>query len=69
MGNINMSNIQTIQINIKPEDLQNIFNNHNIVAEHPLDYNKFVKDIINSVIMVTTTVYPQTIDTNYTFNN
>jgi hypothetical protein len=62
-----MSNIQTIQIEVSPETIQKIFNEHKIVSEYPIDYKKFVKDIIDSTMVITTTVYSHTGDTNYTF--
>lgn len=64
-----MTNIQTVQIEVKPEVLQDIFNKHKVVAEYPIDYKKFVKDIIDSTMVITTTVYPPNLDTKYTFSN
>lgn len=64
-----MSNIQTVQIEVKPEVIQDIFNRHKVVSEYPLDYKKFVKEIIDSTMIITTTIYPQSIDNKYTISN
>jgi len=43
-----MTNIQSVdnpQYYFKIEDLQHIFEKHNLRPEHPVDYAKFVQDI------------------------
>ena len=48
------------QIHVKPEDVQAVFQKHNISPAHPIDYTKFVEDVHN----ITTVTYTQVFDHN-----
>jgi len=57
------------QIHVKSEDVQSVFQKHNICPSNPIDYTKFVEDIHN----ITAVTYTQVFDTRsipqYSFTN
>lgn len=51
------TNIQTINTEVNPQLLLNIFQKYGITSSYPIDYEEFVKDIVNTTISTKTLVY------------
>ena len=51
------TNIQVVNTEVNPQLLLNIFQKYGITSSYPIDYEEFVKDIVNTTISTKTLVY------------
>lgn len=50
-------NIQTINTEVNPQLLLDVFQKYGITSSYPIDYENFVKDVINTVNSTQTFVF------------
>ena len=51
------TNIQIVNTEVNPQLLLNIFQKYGITSSYPIDYEEFVKDIINTTISTQSFVF------------
>jgi hypothetical protein len=62
------TNIQTVDFEVNTKLLLDVFLKYGVVTSHPIDYEEFVKDVINTTVYTKTLVYDQVIVPGYNFN-
>ncbi len=62
------TNIQTVDFEVNTKLLLDVFLKYGVVTSHPIDYEEFVKDVINTTVSTKTLVYDQVIVPDYNFN-
>ena len=51
------TNIQTVNTEVNTQLLLDVFQKYGVVTSHPIDYEEFVKDVINTTISTKTFVF------------
>ena len=51
------TNIQTVNTEVNTQLLLDIFQKYDVVTSHPIDYEEFVKDVINTTSSTKTLVF------------
>ena len=51
------TNIQTVNTEVNTQLLLDVFQKYDVVTSHPIDYEEFVKDVINTTSSTKTLVF------------
>ena len=51
------TNIQTVNTEVNTQLLLDVFQKYGVVTSHPIDYEEFVKDVINTTSSTKTLVF------------
>jgi len=58
------TNIQTVNTEVNTQLLLDVFQKYDVVTSHPIDYEEFVKDVINTIISTKTFVFDSSCKNN-----
>ena len=58
------TNIQTVNTEVNTQLLLDVFQKYGVVTSHPIDYEEFVKDVINTIISTKTFVFDSSCKNN-----
>ena len=58
------TNIQTVDLEVNTQLLLDVFLKYGVVTLHPIDYEEFVKDVINTIISTKTFVFDSSCKNN-----
>ncbi len=58
------TNIQTVNTEVNTQLLLDVFQKYDVVTSHPIDYEEFVKDVINTTISTKTFVFDSSCKNN-----
>lgn len=61
-----LTNIQTINVDVNAQLLLNVLQKYGITSSYPIDYTELVKDVINTTTSTQTFIFDST-SKNYTF--
>ena len=58
------TNIQTVNTEVNTQLLLDVFQKYGITSSYPIDYEEFVKDVINTIISTKTFVFDSSCKNN-----